>query len=166
MNKDVRRFKAIIAAVLIIVIMIGAAVFLDLKGRGSLVLVNGKTGKEFARYPVRVGDGFSIGFIHSVNQSPVTDYYEIRKDGIYVVKVAYYNFGAGVLTELEGNEKLEYGEDGSMTVTGIDRKMDDLVYFVGTVSDHTLVLNEKDSVSLRDLCGRNAMVRFSLDGFG
>ena len=89
-----------------------------------------------------------------------TDYYEIRPDGIYVVKTVYYGFGAGVQTQLEEGQKLEYGEDGSMIITGFDRRMDDLVYFVGTVSDHTLTLNDNQQFSLRDLCGRNAKVRF------
>ena len=56
---------------------------------------------------------------------------------------------------------MEYGEDGSMIITGFDRRMDDLVYFVGTVSDHTLTLDDGQQISLRDLCGRNTKVRFS-----
>ncbi len=102
-------------------------------------------------------------FVHSVNKSPVSDYYEIRSDGIYVVKTVYYGFGAGVQTELEEGQKLEYGDDGSMIITGFDKRMDNLIYFVGTVSDHTLTLNDGEQISLRDLCGRNAMVRFDIE---
>ena len=65
-----------------------------------------------------------------------------------------------MLTELDEGLKLEYGDDGSMIVTGFNRKIDDLVYFVGTVSDHTLTVNNGEPISLRDLCGRNAKVRF------
>lgn len=163
---DHKRSKVyIILAAIIVVIAVLAAVFIFTRKKeaGYLVLSSVKTGEEFGRYPLSVGEGFSIGFIHSVNNSPVTNYYEIRKDGIYVVKTVYYGFGAGVKTELEENEVLEYGEDGSMIVTGIDQKIDDLIYFVGTVSDHTLVLNEKEEISLRELCGRNGMVRFSYE---
>ena len=152
-----RAYRA--AAVIIIIMAAAAAIFFYLHC-GFLTLTNAKTGEVYARYFVRDGDTFSIGFIHSVNKSPVTDHYELRRDGIYVVKTVYYGFGAGVQTELEDGQKLEYGEDGSMIITGFDRRMDDLIYFVGTVSDHTLVINEKESVSLRDLCGRNSMVRF------
>ncbi len=153
-----------IAAVLTLMIVVLAAAFLyQRSGRGFLVLSSPETGGVYARYPVRVSDTFSIGFIHSVNQSPVTDYYEIREDGIYVVKTVYYGFGAGVQTQLEEGQKLEYGSDGSMIITGFDRKMEDLVYFVGTVSDHTLTLNGREEISLRELCGRNAKVRFSYE---
>ena len=148
------------AAALIVFIIIAAAAFFLFDSSGTLILSNGKTGEIYSTYRLKNGDTFSIGFVHSVNKSPVTDYYELRPDGIYVVKTVYYGFGAGVQTELEDGQKLSYGEDGSMIITGFDRRMDNLIYFVGTVSDHTLTLNEKESISLRDLCGRNAMVRF------
>ena len=150
-----------LAAALILLIAVLAAAFLYLNRPGHLVLINEETKEEIARYPIRKGDTFGIGFIHSVNKSPVTDYYEIRSDGIYVVKTVYYGFGAGVQTQLEEGQKMEYGEDGSMIITGFDRRMDDLVYFVGTVSDHTLTLDDGQQISLRDLCGRNTKVRFS-----
>lgn len=137
------------------------AAFFYHRGYGTLTIENVRTGELCGSWKLRDGDTFSVGFIHSVNKSPVTDHYELRSDGIYVVKTVYYGFGAGVQTELEEGQKLEYGEDGSMIITGFDRRMDDLIYFVGTVSDHTLVINDGESVSLRDLCGRSSMVRFS-----
>ena len=36
-----------------------------------------------------------------------------------------------------------------MIVSGFDREMPDLTYFVGTVSDHTLTVNDGEPVSLR-----------------
>ena len=163
-HRDARAFHVkSIAAVLILILAVLAAAFAYQKRNRYLVLSSVKTGEVYARYPVRISDTFSVGFIHSVNKSPVTDFYEIRSDGIYVVKTVYYGFGAGVQTELEEGQKLEYGEDGSMIITGFNRKMDDLVYFVGTVSDHTLTLEDGEAISLRDLCGRNAKVRFSLE---
>ena len=188
MSKDKIRRSGITAAALTLCIAVSAAAFLYAAGAPEteraqmteselqpvtetecsgdeeriLVLESAKTGEVYASYPVRLGDTFGIGFIHSVNKSPVTDWYEVRSDGIYVVKTVYYGFGAGVQTELEEGQKLTYGEDGSMIITGFDRRMDDLVYFVGTVSDHTLTLPGGEEVSLRDLCGRNAKVRVSL----
>ena len=157
------------AAIALFIVVAAAATFSYLTG-GCLILSNGKTGEEYARFNLREGGTFSVGFIHSVNKSPVTDYYELREDGIYVVKTVYYGFGAGVQTELEEGETLTYGEDGSMIITGFNRKMEDLIYFVGTVSDHTMVINEgredEQQVSLRDLCGRNAMVRFTWEPQG
>ncbi len=127
-----------------------------------LILTNPDTGAEYGRFPVRVGSSFSVTFIHSVNKYPLTDYYEIRRDGIYVTKTKYANFGAGVQTELDEGESLSYdASDGSMIVSGFNRRMDRLIYIVGTVSDHTLTIGGRREISLRGLCGRNAKVLFT-----
>lgn len=125
-----------------------------------LILKNGATAEVIRFFPVQDGGEFSVTFIHSVNQSPVTDVYQIRKGGIYVVRTIYYAFGAGVQTELEEGQRLEYGEDGAMIITGIDRRLERLSYIVGTVSDHILQINGEE-ISLRQLCGRNATVQFA-----
>ncbi len=162
MNKGKFRRRGMIAAAMSLLIAVCAAAFVLFPGK-TLVLESADTGDVYAAYPVRIKDTFGIRFIHSVNKTPVTDWYEIRKDGIYVVRTEYYGFGAGVQTQLEEGQELSYGEDGSMIITGFDRRMDDLVYFVGTVSDHTLTLPGGEQVSLRDLCGKNAKVRIRLD---
>lgn len=124
-----------------------------------LVLKNADTGNTIASFPLRQGDEFCITFIHSVNKSPVIDVYQIRDGKIYVVRTIYYAFGAGVQTEIEEGQTLSYGPDGAMIVSGFDRQIDNLSYIVGTVSDHTLQIGG-DTISLRDLCGKNTTVRF------
>jgi len=124
-----------------------------------LLLKDSDTGNTIAVYPLNKGEQFSVTFVHSVNKTPVTDVYEIRNGKIYVVRTIYYSFGAGVQTEIEENQTLEYGEDGSMIVSGFNRPIDNLSYIVGTVSDHILEINGK-SINLRELCGKNATVRF------
>jgi hypothetical protein len=127
-----------------------------------LILRNGDTGKVLFSHPVRDGDEFSVTFIHSVNKSPVTDVYQIRDNRIYVVRTIYYSFGAGVQTEIEQGQTLEYGTDGSMIISGFNRRIDNLSYIVGTVSDHILEIGGQ-TISLRKVCGRNATVRFSCE---
>ena len=139
------------------------AAFFYHRGNGTLTIEDARTGEQYGSWKLHVGDTFSVGFIHSVNKSPVTDHYELRRDGIYVVKTVYYGFGAGVQTEIEDGQTLEYGDDGSMIVSGFNRKIPDLRYIVGTVSDHTLTLRDGKEISLRDLCGRSAKVRFTYE---
>lgn len=157
--------KSMTAAIILLV----AAVFLTIwfhEHSLCLTLRNTSDGTLYAAYPMKEGDMFGIGFIHSVNKSPVTDYYQICEGSIYVEKTIYYGFGAGVQTEIEPGQTLTYGEDGSMIVSGFHMKMADLTYFVGTVSDHTLTMDGRDPISLRDLCGRNAHVRFQYERLG
>lgn len=143
-----------------IVVIISASVFLYFHiSSPCLILKNGDTNETIQAFPIEDGDEFSVTFIHSVNKSPVTDVYQIRNNKIYVVRTIYYAFGAGVQTEIEEGQQLEYGQDGSMIVSGFDRLLNDLSYIIGTVSDHTLQING-ETISLRKLCGRNTTLRF------
>jgi len=133
---------------------------------GRLILEDPEEETRYAEYETAIGKSFSITFIHSVNKSPETDCFEIRDDGIYGVKTIYYGFGAGVPTELEEGQKLTYGEDGSMIISGIDVKLNNLIYMVGTVYDHILTLDDGTEISLRELCGRSARVSFRFEADG
>lgn len=142
--------------------IIAAVVTFALRSGDYLVLRNGDTQEEYARFRISEGDEFSVMFIHSVNQYPLTDVYQIKDHKIYVVRTVYYNFGAGVQTEIEEGQTLTYGENGEMIVSGFNLEMPYLSYIVGTVSDHTLTIHGKE-ISLRELCGRNSKVEFSCD---
>lgn len=146
----------------IMVVVIAAILTFVFRSGDYLVLRNGDTNEEFARFRVSEGDEFSVTFIHSVNQYPLTDVYEIRDSKIYVVRTIYNNFGAGVQTEIEDGQTLEINENGEMVVSGFNMEMPWLSYIVGTVSDHTLTLHGEE-ISLRELCGRNSKVAFSVE---
>ena len=146
----------------IMVVVIAAILTFTFRSGNDLVLRNGDTNEEIARFRVSEGDEFSVTFIHSVNQYPLTDVYEIRGGKIYVVRTIYNNFGAGVQTEIEDGQTLEINENGEMVVSGFNMEMPWLSYIVGTVSDHTLTLHGKE-ISLRELCGRNSKVAFSVE---
>lgn len=156
--------KTILAAAAITLLAVAAA-FLVWSRSGWYLTLRSTSGELYARYPVKNGDWFSVEFIHSVNKSPLTDFYEIEDHEIYVEKTVYYGFGAGVQTEIEPGQTLTCGDDGSMIVTGFHKRMDQLQYIVGTVSDHWLVVNDSEQISLRDLCGKNAVVRFGCEHF-
>lgn len=155
----IRKLSTVAAAVMI---FITAAAFLPgcSPGGTSLVLSNADSGQVYATYPVENGDTFAVEFIHSVNKSPVRDVYEIREGEIWNTQCIYYGFGAGVEEELGEGETLSYGENGEMIISNIEKKIDNMVIVVGTISDHTLYLRD-ETISLRDLCGRSSKVLFS-----
>jgi len=146
-------------------ILIAAALFLpgcSVSSGGLLVLSDPATGEVYAAYPAEEGTEFSVEFIHSVNKSPVRDYYQCRSDGIWNTRCVYYGFGAGVEEILLEGETLSYGTDGEMIVSGIDHRLDPMILVVGTISDHTFRMGE-ETVSLRDLCGRSSKVLFTYE---
>ena len=154
--------KIIIITAAAIIVAAAVTAILAFSIHSVLVLEDAESGKEYAVFPVSDGDGFSVEFIHSVNKSPVRDIYEIRNGNeIFVVETDYFGFGAGVQTQLNPGEILEYGDDGSMQIKNIDKRLPDLIYIVGTVSDHVLRIAQKE-ISLRELCGKNSHVRFAV----
>lgn len=127
----------------------------------KLVIADQETEKIYKEFSVEEGDEFSVEFIHSVNKSPVKDIFVIRDNKIYADRTVYSAFGAGVQTEVEEGQTLEYDENGNMIVSGFDIEFPKVKYIVGTVSDHVLEFRG-ESISLTALCGRNAHVYFEL----
>ena len=157
-------FRYISTVAAAVMIFIAAALFLPgcSSQGGRLILSDPATGKVYAAYPMTEGDEFSVEFIHSVNKSPVRDYYECRSDGIWNTRCVYYGFGAGVEEILLEGEILTYGENGEMIVSNIEHRVDPMILVVGTISDHTFRVGA-ETVSLRDLCGRSSKVLFSYE---
>ena len=126
------------------------------EGFSVLEIVNTDSGKVYGRWLIELNGGFSIEFIHSVNQSPVYETFSIEGGEIKPQAVRFYSFGAGMQTELE--EGLTMSRDGdAFVITGFSRTFAELNYVVGTVSDHLLYVNG-ECISLKGLCGRNAHI--------
>ncbi len=155
--------RLLFSAAALVVAAAALIVFIEISSSAyHLLLQNTETKEVYTSYPMKTGDIFAVEFIHSVNRSPVRDFYEIRSDGgIYVIQTNYYGFGAGVQTELNPGEILEYGDDGSMQVKNINIRIPELIYVVGTVSDHILYIHGAE-VSLLNLCGKNSKVSFTV----
>ena len=131
------------------------------KGDKKIVLCYSDTDEIIASFEGDEGTEFSVEFIHSVNKSPVKDVFRVENGQIVAARTIYSAFGAGVQTEIEDGQKLEFDEDGNLVVSGFDIVFPRVDYLVGTVSDHILEI-QGESISLRDLCGRNAHVYFAI----
>lgn len=162
MSSNLRRYISAAAAVILI---IAAAAALLSRAGNYLTLRNRDTGELYARYRLEEGERFSITFKHSVNQYPLTDTFEICDGRIYAEECKYYAYGAGVQVELNPGEELSYTDDGAMLITGIHQDRTGACYAVATVYDFFLNVNGGADISLRDLCGRNALVCFDYEYF-
>jgi hypothetical protein len=115
------------------------------------------SGKVFCRRPLEESSEFVVEFTHSVNQSPVRETFVMEGRTIRLVSVRFSSFGAGMQTELEEGQILS--RDGNaMVITGFNVSSKELNYVVGTVSDHLLYIND-ETISLRELCGKNAHIK-------
>jgi hypothetical protein len=114
------------------------------------------SGRVYGQWSLEEGGEFAIEFIHSVNQSPVRETFANERGMIRLLSSRFYSFGAGMQSDLE--EGWELNRDGdAIVITGFRVSFKELNYIVGTVSDHLLFING-ETVSLRELCGRNAHI--------
>lgn len=147
------------------VVLVITAVLLCLNSCGDdgvkLVLCYSENNEVIKTFDVEEGDEFSVEFIHSVNKSPVKDVYVIRDGKIFADRTVYSSFGAGVQTELGEGQTLGYDEHGNMIVSGFNMEFSKVECIVGTVYDHVLEIGG-ESISLTELCGKNAFVYFEL----
>ncbi|MDR1420422.1 MAG: DUF1850 domain-containing protein [Treponema sp.] len=125
-----------------------------------LVLSDEKTGKVYGEWEAPEGKEFAVEFIHSVNNSPVREMFSVEGGVIRGRAVLFFSFGAGMQSTLEEGERFVRDGEG-MIITGSKRTWEELRYIVGTVSDHVLFIGD-ERIGLRDLCGRNAQVVFSI----
>jgi hypothetical protein len=128
-----------------------------------LELRDADTGKRYAAWLIHDGDEFAIEFVHSVNQSPVRDTFRIDGGSIRPVATRFFDFGAGMQSSLETGQRLERDGD-ALIITGFQQSFPALNYIVGTVSDHTLYIQD-EAISLRDLCGQNAHITIQVKKF-
>ncbi len=129
--------------------------------KDTLIIYDTETYATYKTFSVSEGTEFSVEFIHSVNQSPVIDVFKIENENIVADRTIYSSFGAGVQTQIEDGQTLEYDDDGNMVVSGFNIIFPEVKYIVGTVSDHILYI-EGECISLTELCGKNAHIAFKL----
>ena len=155
--------KRFVAAVIALAVTAAAfCVFMTFFSSEKLVIRNSETDEVYKAFKAYEGLEFAVEFIHSVNKSPVKDVFVIRDGRIVADRTVYSAFGAGVQTEVEDGQTLEYDSEGNMVVSGFDIVFDKVKYIVGTVSDHVLYI-EGESISLTGLCGKNAHIAFELE---
>lgn len=79
---------------------------------------------------------FHISFTHSVNKTPVEEYYRIENGRFVLYKTVFSSYGAG-MPELKN--EYNFGiEDGKITITNLDTTLSDFSVFVGTIASHRL----------------------------
>jgi len=154
-----------VRTVLAALMIIGAVFFLPCcnteKGM-SLEIRDALSGRVYGKLPLdgmgeSAGKGeFSIEFVHSVNQSPVRETFVVEGGKIRPLSVRFSSFGAGMQSDLEEGQVLSRDGD-ALVITGYKMSFNELNYIVGTVSDHLLLIDNK-TISLRELCGRNAHI--------
>ncbi len=108
------------------------------------------TGKVLYMTPIAPGEQFEVGFVHSVERTPVREVFETGQDlSIYLVETVYESFGAGLPTMPDEQATLVV-KGGVMRIIGLRRKIGRLFLAVSPVPGHELTVREQ-RVDLADL---------------
>lgn len=91
---------------------------------------------------------FVISYTHSVNRGRVRDYYIIKNKYIILSKTRFMSYGAGI-PEPEKRQKFIETED-YIEISDINRKIDNLYLFVGTIANHKIEIDEK-KIELKEI---------------
>lgn len=91
---------------------------------------------------------FIISYTHSVNRGRVRDYYIIKSKYIILSKTRFMSYGAGI-PEPEKRQKFIETED-YIEISDINRKIDNLYLFVGTIANHKIEIDEK-KIELKEI---------------
>ena len=152
-----KRILSVAAALLVV----AAVVIVLIPKEHHLILCDRETKQIYARFPFTENTSFSVTFIHSVNQSPVVDYYKKGTgNSLLLYATKFHAFGAGIPESWPSDAEVSTSADG-IFVSNLHLILPDVTYIVGTVSDHVLEIDGK-TFSLRELCGKNTEVLFKL----
>jgi len=103
-----------------------------------IAIISVKDNRPVAYFRIEPGEEFIIEFVHSVNKRPVYDYHTIDSGQIVITKSRYDSFGAGMPEYPPEGMQLAADRDGMLELSGINRRMDYITVFVGTVAQHQL----------------------------
>ena len=109
---------------------------------------------------VHPGSEFALGFIHSVELSPVWDYFRVDDSyRIILYETAVRSFNTGLPSTLTGEEELHRERDG-YRISGVNRALPSIDLWVHERTDNTLKVKD-DSLKLYSLAG-NTLLRISI----
>lgn len=118
-------------------------------GAPLLLSLGDSEGKVLYSVPMQSGSVFAIRYRHSVALSPVTDYFIVKDDGIWLDRTVYQDFGAGLPHKPEGGQVMR-SQEGHITISGFNRKLGSFQLRVGRVANHTLLLMPRQTRTDQD----------------
>lgn len=105
----------------------------------QFTISNGKTNNIVFSGSIDNYKSFYISFNHSVNRTPVNEYYRIENNKFIAYKTSFSSYGAGMPDGSENlNADMTINNNGLVEINNINREFFDFTYMVGTYAEHTL----------------------------
>ena len=105
-----------------------------------LVIKEAKTGKVIWEQKLTADTKFAIKYLHSVQQTPVWEYFKVVEGQLYLTGTKYESYGAG-LPFLPQHEYIV--DQGQFIIKEINRKLANIPLRVSDYARHRLIINDQ-----------------------
>ncbi|WP_336344844.1 DUF1850 domain-containing protein [Halalkalicoccus ordinarius] len=122
-----------------------------------LQLGDPRSDESLVVFRVEEGDRFAIHYVHSFDETPIREVYEIRDGGIVQIREEFEYHAIG-LEYTEANQTRE----GEFTVLHMERRFDSFTVRVAKSTDQSLVV-DGESRPLSSYTERWGSIRFSVE---
>lgn len=131
------RFKTLLLAIIIILIVSGNVPLIQ-----RFTITDEKSGRIVFQDSVERYREFHTSFTHSVNRTPVNEYYRIAKDKLVLEKATFYSYGAGMPEVGEYGSGVPSIKDGMVQIDSINKEFKRFTIYAGTYANHSLNNND------------------------
>ena len=107
----------------------------------TLEIRNIDNNKVLGKWQLDEYDEFTIEFIHSVNQSPVRETFQLVDGRIRLKSVRFYSLGVGMGDLTEGQELSRDGD--AMIISGFNSSFKELNLITGSATNHALFIKNE-----------------------
>lgn len=124
----------------------------------TLTVTDLSTGGVIIRHPVAPGDTFKSVYIHSLELTPVWEYFQIdARYDIILTDTLYESTGAGLPIPIAGQDTFRK-EGRQFHIFNIQRRLPAIVLRVNSAYENRIMLNDVLAFNFSDMLG-NAVVR-------
>lgn len=105
----------------------------------EMLIIADDAGKILHRQSISPECGFAVSYTHSVALTPVTDFFTVHDDAIWLEKTEYQDFGAGLPHAPQDRQKMSLS-GGKLIIENYKKKISPFFIRVGRVAKHTLLI--------------------------
>ncbi|MDF2949226.1 MAG: hypothetical protein K0R07_1254 [Sedimentibacter sp.] len=128
----------------ILLVLIVLIIILFIPIINQFTISNEKTNNIVFSDSINNFKSFYVSFKHSVNRTPVNEYYRIENNKFVAYKTTFYSYGAGMPDGSENpNADMNINDNGLIELTNINREFNEFTYMVGTYAEHTMHTENK-----------------------
>ncbi|WP_054251920.1 DUF1850 domain-containing protein [Neofamilia massiliensis] len=129
--------KKLIGLLFLLILLLFLPIF------NCFTISNGSTDQLVFVGKIKDFENFDVDFTHSVNKTPVKEFYKIKGKGFNLYKAEFSSYGAGMSDGMDiDRAKISHGENNEIYLD-LDDDFEIITYYVGTVADHRINYKDK-----------------------